>query len=188
MFCPTCNKELPDGAQFCTGCGAHLEATATSEPAPAPTEPEPSPAEAVPVEPVPAKIAAPQKTPLLAIVAACLAITCFFLPLVTISASGITLGEIRMLDLFMGIKMLRIPVIEPYPRAALFIALPAVAVLAGLLCRGRARSIIIELAGISLGILCFTLYNELPALLGDPTLSVGFYGYALCAAIIIFSI
>lgn len=37
MFCKQCGKQLPDGAQFCTGCGAQLGAAPVPAPAPAPT-------------------------------------------------------------------------------------------------------------------------------------------------------
>jgi uncharacterized membrane protein YvbJ len=36
MFCPQCGEENPDGAKFCTKCGAALKAKAEKAPAPAP--------------------------------------------------------------------------------------------------------------------------------------------------------
>lgn len=181
MICPICGKELSDGARFCTGCGTRLEAPVSAPQAPASTIDAPSAATA----PAPAKKKAAPKIPLLPIVAACLAIACFLLPFATFSAGGLTY-DIRMLDVYTGIELLGFTVIEPTPAAALFIALPAVAVLVGLMGRGRWGNVIIELAGLALGALCIYVYTSYP-LPEYVSLSTGFYGYALCAVVIVFS-
>lgn len=60
MFCEKCGKQLPDGARFCNGCGAKIEAEpvhgeaerAAARPAPVqPVNPNPAPP---PFSPVPA--------------------------------------------------------------------------------------------------------------------------------------
>ncbi len=61
MFCPKCGNALPEGARFCTQCGAAIAA-----PAPAPTEPAPQPVPAPPAQPfgaVPQGEPVPQNQP-----------------------------------------------------------------------------------------------------------------------------
>ncbi len=60
MNCPNCNHPIPEGAVFCTECGATISAPAYSapaQPAPAPIMPEPpvppAPAYVPPVQPAP---------------------------------------------------------------------------------------------------------------------------------------
>lgn len=53
MYCTNCGKEIPEGAKFCSGCGAPLVgATPAAQPTPAPQEPgATSPAPATPPAP-----------------------------------------------------------------------------------------------------------------------------------------
>lgn len=39
MFCPSCGRQTPDGAQFCTSCGAYLTAPVSNAPPPAAPQP-----------------------------------------------------------------------------------------------------------------------------------------------------
>ena len=60
MFCPRCGKQQPDGAKFCTNCGAPLaapESAGQTMRQPVAQQPAPAPA------PAPARAAAPAPTP-----------------------------------------------------------------------------------------------------------------------------
>lgn len=67
MYCPNCGSENPDGAHFCSSCGAPLQAASTQpesvpapEPTPEPIQPEPVPE---PVQPEPEPAPQPEPTP-----------------------------------------------------------------------------------------------------------------------------
>ena len=182
MICPTCGKELDEGTRFCPQCGTRLDAPASVAGTPAGTADVPS-AEAEAHEP---KKKFVPTNPLPAIVAACFAVTCFYLPFATYSLGEGIAYDIRMLDIYTGIEPLGLTIIEPHPMAALFIALPAAAVLVGLVGKGLWRSIILLVAGLALGALCIFAYNSFP-LSEYLSPSIGLYGYIICAAIIVFS-
>ena len=63
MFCENCGAKLEDDAKFCTECGTPVEDIAVSEPAPQPV-----------AQPQPVQQTAPQKSPLVPILIAVLAV------------------------------------------------------------------------------------------------------------------
>lgn len=119
------------------------------------------------------------------LVAAALAVACFFLPLVTISTPLFSYG-LSMVDLFRGVSVIGLELAEPTKGAGLFVAAPVVAIaLSLLLSRSKSwRGVPLLVAGVLLLVFCFRWGQAFGGYEG-VSLSMGFYGYVLCGIVMV---
>ena len=179
MFCPKCGSQIPDGSKFCPKCGNQFAATPTaaSQPTPRPV-PKAGPRVAVPVGATPAT----DVLKIGRIVAGAVAVLAFFLPIVSIGASGfgVTASAMQMAT---GVKFLGASSSDP--SNFLFLAVGVVALVLALLPdkKGGIGSIV---GGAIVLVFVMLWFGQVNDQLGSfATLEIGFYLYVLAGIALI---
>lgn len=177
MFCPKCGSQVPDGSRFCPKCGSQFAAASTPQPAPQPaTQASPY------AEPVVRAKPATDALKIGRIVAACVAIVAFFLPIVSFGAFGFS-ASMSPLQMATGTSVMGLDM-DGQAENFLFLVIGVVALVLALL-PGRAGDIGSIVAGVlAVGFLLLWQNQAIGDAGSYATLQVGFYLYVLAGIVL----